>query len=214
MKVTVLITTYDREELLRKCIKSIKDSYYEDISIFVIVDGNKALYHKLLSENMPMLFNEERMDYVYAMNRALRHMEITDAILYASDDLEFAPDCISKAVQMLQENFPDGDGLIGLNQQNRRYGSKSAFGLVGKKFINRFPDCQMFCPKYVHYGSDTELGNYARSLGRFRFCEEAMLLHFIVKDETDRLVRPVRKIDEALRESRESKGLIWGKKFE
>jgi len=210
MKVTVLISTYNREEFLMKCIKSIKESYHKDVCIFIIVDGNKALYHKLLSENLSVLFNEERMDYVYSMNRALRHMEITDAVLYASDDIEFAPDCISKAVQALSENFPDGDGVIGLKQQNRPYGSKSAFGLVGNKFINRFPDRQIFCPKYIHYGSDTEIAVFARTLGRFMFCEEAILLHAKLKDETDRLARTVLKKDDILRKDREAKGLIWG----
>jgi len=41
MFVTILISTYDRLEPLRKCIKSIIESEHKNIEIFVVVDGNK-----------------------------------------------------------------------------------------------------------------------------------------------------------------------------
>jgi len=87
MFVTVLISTYDRLEPLRKCIKSIIESEYRDIEILVVVDGNRELFTKLLAEPINMVLNKERRDYVFSMNRGLREMEIKDAVLYASDDL-------------------------------------------------------------------------------------------------------------------------------
>lgn len=211
MLVTVLISTYDRLESLRKCIKSIIESEYEDVEIFVVVDGNKELFTKLLAEPINTILNKERMDYVFSMNRGLREMEIKDAVLYASDDLVFAPDCISQAVAALQKHFPDGDGLIGLAQTRI---TKGAFGLMGRKFIERFPNQQVFYPEYIHYAGDTELEQYAIFLNRFHWCKTAFVKHPTLKDSTYVFGHEIRPHDSAIYRARQAKGLLWGKSFE
>jgi len=211
MFVTVLISTYDRLEPLRKCIKSIIESEYRDIEILVVVDGNRELFTKLLAEPINMVLNKERRDYVFSMNRGLKEMEIKDAVLYASDDLIFAPDCISQAVAALQKHFPDGDGLIGLAQTRV---TKGAFGLMGRKFIERFPNQQVFYPEYIHYAGDTELEQYAIFLNRFYWCETAFVKHPTLKDSTYILGQEIRSHDSAIYRARQAKGLLWGKSFE
>jgi len=210
--VDVLISTYDRLRFLKECIQSIIDCDYKDVSILVVVDGNEALLKPLTSEPVKVVFNRERKDYVISMNKLLT-VSKGDAVLFASDDLEFAPDCISRAAQVMRNHFPDGDGLVGIRQLNRPHGSKSAFGLVGRKFVNRFPNNQMFCPDYVHYGSDTELGDFARSINRFIFCKEATVLHLNLRDKTDKLARTMFEKDGVTRRTRASKGLLWGREF-
>jgi len=212
LHIDILISTFDRLKYLKSCIQSIKNSDYKDVSILVAVDGNKHLLEPLASEPVEVVFNEERKDYVISMNKLLT-VSKGDAILFASDDLEFAPNCISTAVRAMHAIFPDGDGVIGIRQQNRPGGSKSAFCLVGRKFINRFPNNQMFCPDYVHYASDTEVGEFAAHLGRFRFCREAKLIHLNLRDKTDVLARTVLKKDDVTRKLRFAKGLLWGKNF-
>lgn len=208
MFVTILISTYDRLEPLRKCIKSIIEGEYKNIEIFIVVDGNRELFTKLFAEPINMILNKKRMDYVFSMNRGLKEMEIKDAVLYASDDLVFAPDCISQAVAALQKHFPDGDGLIGLAQTGI---TKGAFGLIGSKFIERFPNRRVFCPEYIHYGGDTELEHYAIFLNRFHWCETAFVEHPTLKDNTYILGHKFRLLDLATYNARKAKGLIWGK---
>lgn len=208
MFVTILISTYDRLEPVRKCIKSMIEGEYKNIEIFIVVDGNRELFTKLLVEPINMILNKERMDYVVSMNRGLREMEIKDAVLYASDDLVFAPDCISQAVVALQKHFPDGDGLIGLAQTRI---TKGAFGLMGRKFIERFPNQQVFCPEYTHWGGDTELEQYAIFLNRFYWCETAFVTHPTLKDSTYILGHKIRSHDSAIYRARQAKGLLWGK---
>lgn len=211
MFVTVLISTYDRLEPLRKCIKSIIESEYKNVEILVVVDGNRELFIKLLAEPIDMVLNKERRDYVFSMNKGLREMEIKDAVLYASDDLIFAPDCISQAVAALQKHFPDGDGLVGLAQTRI---TKGAFGLMGRKFIERFPKQQVFYPKYIHYAGDTELEQYAVFLKRFYWCKTAFVTHPTLKDNTYILGQKIRSHDSAIYRARQAKGLLWGKEFE
>ncbi|GAG03422.1 unnamed protein product, partial [marine sediment metagenome] len=118
MHVDVVIPTYDRLEPLKRCIKSIVDNNYKDVSILVIVDGNKKMVDGLKDEPIEILFNPERMDYVISMNKAIKHSK-ADAVIYASDDLIFQSDCISNTVKAMEEHFPDTDGLITLKQSHK-----------------------------------------------------------------------------------------------
>jgi len=212
MHVDVIISTYDRFKPLKKCIKSITDSDYKDVSIFVVVDGDRLLFNKLLGEPITMIFNKERMDYIFSMNRVLREMEQTNAVLYGSDDLIFRPDCISNAVKAMKERFPDTDGLVALKQRNKEGGA--AFGLLGRKFINRFPDSAVFCPEFIHYAGDTELKRFARSIDKFYQCKEAVVNHLRLEDRTTELVHEVKIHDKQLYKKRKNKRLLWGHSFE
>ena len=213
MHVDILIPTYDRLEPLKKCIKSIMDGDYKDVSIFIIVDGNRSLFNKLLGEPATIILNEKRMDYVFSMNRALREMGEVDAVLYASDDLIFWPDCISNAVKAMKEHFPDTDGLVVLKRESKPE-KGAAFGLLGKKFINRFPDSAVFCPDYIHYGSDSELWRVARHFERIYRCGEAVVDHLRSRDNTDMLAREVKRRDKRTYSRRRQGRLLWGKNFE
>lgn len=211
MHIDILIPTYDRLEPLKKCIKSIVDSDYKNLSTVIIVDGNKKMLDGLKDEPIEILFNPERMDYVFSINKAMKHTA-GDAVLYASDDLLFWPDCISNAVKAMKEHFPDTDGLVVLKQVHKESGS--AFGLLGRKFINRFPDSAVFCPEFIHYAGDTELKRFARSIERFYQCREAIVDHSRPHDNTRTLAREVKRHDKRTHSRRKERRFIWGYNFE
>ena len=196
---------------MKKCIKSIVDGNYKDTSIFVIVDGNKEIIDGLKGEPIEILFNPERMDYIISMNKAMKRTK-GDAVIYASDDLIFHHYCISNAVKAMKEHFPDTDGLIALKQVNKESGT--AFGLLGRKFINRFPDSAVFCPDYIHYASDTELGRMAKRFGLLHQCREAMIGHSKLHDNTYMLAREVKYHDKRIWSRRKKKRFLWGLNFE
>lgn len=211
MHVDVVISTYDRIEPLKRCIKSIVDNDYKDVSILVIVDGNKKMVDGLKGEPIKVLFNHERMDYVLSMNKAMKQTK-GDAVIYASDDLVFWPTCISNAVRAMKEHFPDTDGLIALKQVHKESGT--AFGLLGRKFISRFPDSAVFCPDYIHYGGDSELGRIAKHLERIHQCKEAIIDHSRLHDNTYNLALEVRNYDRRIYSRRKKKRFLWGFNFE
>ena len=212
MRVNVIIPTYNRLESLKRAVKSISESDYDDVCISIIVDGNRGMFTKILAEPANIILNEKRMDWVLSMNRALREMEDTDAVLYAADDLEFPPYAIPEAVEAMKEHFPDGDGLVGLNQNCA--GIDSAFGLMGRKFIERFPERQVFCPDYVHFVGDAELGAFAKSIGKFYFCSGVTLKHERnQQDETFRLGMAMWGRDLAMNLKRQVYRLLWGSNF-
>lgn len=212
MKVNIIIPTYDRAEKLERAIKSIIGGDHRDVEIFVIIDGNSGYRMDSVNSFVTVFRNEERKDWVYSMNRVLREMGDMDAAIYASDDLQFPSYALSKATAVLREQFPDGDGVISLKQSCA--GVDSAFGLMGGKFIERFPNRQVFCPDYIHYVSDVELGKFAKSINRFYFCGDVVLQHERANDKTRELGLKVLDIDRATEIERVRRGFLWGRTFE
>jgi len=211
MHVSVVIPTLDRQKLLSRTIKSIRASSYKDLTIVIIVDGNPDLLKA--ARRMPadtVMWNEKRQDWIRSMNRALASID-DGAVLYASDDLVFEPRCIEHAVQRLKRKTPKGDGLVPINQDVR--GCSTAFGLLGRAFIERFPQRAVFCPDYIHYCSDAELGRFTRSIGRLFMCDEARVTHYRPKDNTYRTAKPVEQRDLGYQRMRVAEGLLWGKSF-
>jgi len=211
MHVNIIIPTWNRPQLLSQTISSITKSIYKDYSIIVIVDGNLKLVDLLIKQPVMIIVNRERQDWVYSMNKGLR-LAVSDAVMYASDDLVFSPSCLAVAVATLKEKFPDGNGLIGINQTV--IGCSSAFGLMGRKFINHFPNRQVFCPDYIHLASDFEIGKYARTNKIFYYCKEAVMNHHRLRDETWQRVAKLKNRDLQIQTQRAERNLIWGNSFE
>lgn len=212
MRVNVMISTYDRAKSLKNTVESIFDGDHKDVCVSIMMDGNISLSRQLNHHPARIFLNEERMDYVFSMNRLLQESEDTEGVIYASDDLVFPPYAISEAAEAMEEHFPDGDGLVGLNQNCQ--GIDSAFGLMGRKFIERFPERQVFCPDYVHFVSDAELGAFTKSIGKFYFCSGVTLKHERnQQDETFRLGVGMWGRDMAMHVKRYQKGFLWGSNF-
>jgi hypothetical protein len=147
-----------------------------------------------------------------------------DIVIWAGDSCEWTSDVVGICCATMAERFPDLDGCLGLYQTNlddleniREF----CFMAVGRRFINRFPGAAVFCPLYDHFCGDTELGLYAKSLGRFHYERRATCLHHIPgysplgsADDTHRRSHRVAGQDLALYESRQKNGILWGQQFD
>ena len=189
---------------------------YKDKIIWICFDGNmdslKEIREYSPGPNINFVFNKRRRDVVISYNKIMGMIKNSGAILYASDDLVFYPQTITIAVNQLQRMFPDTDGVIGLNQyqDGRMKGRKYAFALMGRKFVERYPDYMVFCPDYIHFNSDREIGFHAKTLNRFHFCPEAKIVHIRLKDNTTALGRVVYARDKAVYRERQARKILWG----
>lgn len=211
MTVNIIIPTHDRPISLKRTVDSILKGDYKDVRIYIVIDGNAHLSFDFPYFSVVILRNEQRMDWIYSVNRALKEMVPADAVLAASDDLIFPGNALTKATEVLKEWFPDGDGVISLKQSCP--GVDSAFGFMGKKFIERFPDNQVYCPDYIHYVSDVELGNFAKSINKFYYCNDVVLQHARPTDKTRELGLTVLTEDRLMATERKKQGLLWGRNF-
>lgn len=211
-KVTVVIPSCSSERipLLMRTIESIQSGSYENVRIVIVADGNKEIYKRVRKkQKVSALLNKKRKDWTISVNRALKQFD-SDYYIYASDDLIFPPDCIKGAVETMDKHFPDGFGLVTISKKNR-----CPFALVGRKFVDHFPDRQLFCPDYVHYGGDSELMRAVTKLGVFAYPpnRENQVKHFRMKDETWRIARRIRTRDRTVFYKRQKKEYLWGVDF-
>ncbi len=210
MKIGIVIPTYKREEKLKRCLASLAKQTHKDIVVYV--------YHDDLRKFAIGIWNEWLKAWP-------TQFPLVDAFCYLCDDVEVDQTCFEAVNKLMMNRWPDTDGVVGLHQKNianMNGWCQSAMGVVGRKFADRFPDRKIFCPVYQRFHFDSELGQYARSVGRFEYCLEASLWHHHPvyetneMDETHRLVRDPQLVaaDTAMYKVRHENGLIWGKTFE
>lgn len=96
-----------------------------------------------------------------------------------------------------------------------------SFFYIGKHvFEKHFPTGEIFCPDYYHFFGDTELGEFANSLGVFHYLPKATIKTYhpnagnAPRDLTNVLSRCKAKEDREIRKLRQKKELLWGSSFE
>jgi hypothetical protein len=204
LAVDIVIPTWQRTEKLARCLASIERQTYPNIRVHPIEDT-------------------DRLFAFGVWNRFLRDWapgsDAGDLFVYLCDDVELDPGCIAAAVDAMRA---DTDYVVGFHQSNifgKGGWCRSAMGMVGRAFAERYPDRQVFCPDYSRFHADSELGQYARLAGRFTYCQEASLVHFHpahcpeAMDETHRAVRTAAEVtrDRETWNERVRRGLLWGR---
>jgi len=205
-----------RTPMLIKGIESIQANTYKNVHVIVVADGNLDIFETTgtyfenkKSENVTIILNKERRDWVFSVNRVFKEFD-SDYYIYAADDLFFPRACIEYAMIKMGERFPDGFGVVGIGKKH-----KCAFGLFGRKFVEHFPNRQVFCPDYIHYGSDSELLQTINKMGKIAQIAHrpSSVAHHHMKDETQRLAEGFRVRDQAIFRQRTEMGLSWGIDF-
>jgi len=188
MKVTVIIPSCSPQRilLLTGTIDSILTSTYKDVYPVIIADGNKEIY-KTIKEK-----------YYMRLLGVFLNVDRKDWVY-----------SINHVLKSLKSDYYS-DGVVSIGRKNR-----CVFGLMGNKFINRFPDRQVFCPDYIHYCSDSELLGTVKRLGKLTYPpdRQCQVKHFRMKDETWRLARRARTRDREIHRERQEKGYQWGIDF-
>ena len=214
--VEVIICTRNRRQKLLRTIKTVPGMVSGvPVKITVVCDGDAetALYAIGMSQVSKVIFLREHLGQVIGRNMAIQASR--DAVLYATDDIEFQPGSIDVAVLAFVRKFPDGDGVVGFNQVNHTKFSKSGVALVGHRFVCRYPEKQLFYPGYYHFACQ-EIERAAVSLGKFLFCEAATLIHHHPSqeagevDDTHYEARKFKTTDRKLSNVRLRSGLTWG----
>ena len=149
-----------------------------------------------------------------------------DIVIMAADHLEFKPQCIDVIRESFTKQFPDLDGVVGLNLVNLPHTeriSEYCFLALGRKFIGRFTaDGKyqgVFCPEYYHFYGDTEFGLYAEKIGKFHYDERAAVFTWhpnagnARRDRTYSASRSRKGFDDAMWRLRQAAGLYWGESF-
>jgi len=172
--ITITIPSTGRPKKLRDCLNSID---YKNVQISLGVRGAQDV-PKYLDKAVSVYSSE---NYPVKIQNDLSYLApYCSHILPVTDDIEFEPGAILKAVKMLNEKFPDGDGIVGFDIRNMNDKQKCpyAFMLIGNRFFNERLNRVLLYPEYWHFFADVELGETANRLGLFASCKEAGIIHY------------------------------------
>jgi len=96
-----------------------------------------------------------------------------DLIVYMGDNDIPQPNFLILAVLKMIKEFPEMDGLVGLNDMHW-HGEFATHFLISKKLLP-YLDNEIFYHGYYHCGVDNELTERCRKIGKYVWCEEAKL---------------------------------------
>lgn len=217
-QIDIIIPTRNRWEKLSRCLKSIPREFADVIlNVIVICDGDCDTAQRLmaLSDGVvnQIIFVQVHSGSVFCRNLATQCAE--DAVLYATDDIEFKSGAIETAIRSMRKNFSDEDGIIGFSQISGGAFSPAGVALVGQAFLQRYPNRKLFCPLYFHF-SCQEIERLGKKLGKLVLEKDAVLAHYHPNwnrkefDNTHSEARIYRKKDLQISSDRRAKKLIWG----
>lgn len=217
-QIDIIIPTRNRWTKLNRCLKSIPQEIPDIIlNMIVICDGDSETAQKLMvsSDGLvnQVLFVRKQRGSVFCRNLATQCAE--DAVLYATDDIEFKDGAIEAAISSMKKNFPNEDGIIGFSQISGGGFSPAGVALVGQPFLMRYPNRKLFYPLYFHF-SCQEIERLGKKLGKLVLEKDAVLAHYHPNwnrrefDNTHSEARLYRNKDRHISSNRRAKKLIWG----
>ena len=220
MKIDIVIPTYKRYKKLIRCLESIP--HQDNLKVWIYCDNkDKDTYNKIKHFHSNAYLLEEQYRAFGIWNFHLKWRFFSDIFCYLCDDTRVYAETFTHIHRHFIEKFPDTDGVVTFKQSNLSSGSDSAMGCIGKKFIDRYPYRQAFCPNYKSFFADTEIGDYAKKLGKFHYGEDCLIEHYHPSiypqemDDTHKTIRDKEKdIDIKINQKRKNKGLLWGENFE
>lgn len=231
MKLNIILPTYHRREKLLACLGSINDArkLIDDFNYTYVYYSDKVDlekdYQGFMTYNwiLPRLLEKEYKASRF-WNDHFREQK-ADIYIYINDDIIFEINCLKRVVDLMNTHFPDLDGVVAITQDNipENQACKTAFGAIGAKFIERFPDSKVMCEDYNSFYFDQELGEYAEKIEKLFYSRDKevapLLTHFHpaffkdMMDETHTWNRKTLNKDKVTHNRRVQKKLLWGESF-
>ena len=108
--VSVLIPTYNRKELLRRAIDSVRLQDYKNIEIYITdnasTDGTFDIMNEYMKIDGRIIYNrrETNTGPLYNCSEAYSHLKGKYAVILCDDDYFISKTFISNAVKVMEEN--------------------------------------------------------------------------------------------------------------
>jgi hypothetical protein len=171
--ISVLIPTKGRPDKLARCVNSINAC----CEILILATSPEDISQQTLDDERVTIYYDGNLSVIQAQNFLASKSKYN--IMPTSDHTEYMFDSITEARKLLYSEF-DGYGVVGFNVINVD-ANDDAFVLVGREWYERHG---LYCPEYQHFYADTELGDTAKKMMRFAFCENAVINSHVEHDAT------------------------------
>lgn len=220
MRLDVVLPTLNRKNKLTACVESISKARKQyDVNLHIYF-SRKEDFIDYTEEWIQSKYTDYRKCTIF-WNEHLKQMK-ADAMAYFNDDILVNENTFDELYQTFLNKFVDYDGVMGINQSNipKEKGLQSAFGVIGSKYADRFPDRQVWCPDYYRFYGDAELMKFAKSINKFYYAENVQITHLHpshvqhTADSTHSMVRKWRTKDGEIKHKREILNkLLWGREW-
>ena len=196
MQLDITIPTLNRITKISNCLRSIEKSKWDnniEVHVYFSVEKEMTKISEKFRQPWMHFYLLKSYRVPEFWNAHLLKMK-ADAMAYLNDDVVIPLKGIKKIIECYEQHFPEFDGIMGLNQSLESSTNKEgAFGVIGKKYTERFPNKQVFPQPYYRFYADEELELYAKSIGKFKYDKEAKIIHlhgsFYGKDNIHHEVR-------------------------
>lgn len=162
-KVSICIPTLGRPEKLHRLLEAIKvNAQYDNYEIIVKADefppnnvGAPTMLARCVAESTGEL------------------------VMFLGNDVVPRPGFLREAVFCMIRNFPELDGMVGLNDEfwKGNEGHVSPHWLASKKLLSWLPGGNFFETEFYHTGVDNILQAQCERAKKYVWCERAKILH-------------------------------------
>lgn len=168
----VIIPTKGRPDMLNTAVQSFLRTT-TDSQLCVTFDDEKETYWN--SPRVSSLRTPERMGYWGVLNYTIDLFPYP-LVGYFANDVIFHPGWEGEAVKSFNKHFPDGRGLLAL--QDDVWGDfHAAHGIISLSWLDVLYGRPEFPGIYGHHYGDSELTQFTKDLHRFKYCPTARVEH-------------------------------------
>jgi len=153
-QISIILPTIGRPEGLKRCLDSISKLNYPEENIEIIV-----------IEDKPRIGVPQRM--VEGVKRSTG-----EYIVYASNDMEFEPNCILRALRHKEALIAFNAGPVLPDE-----GNICEHFIFRKDFLPKVGG-EIFCTEFNHVGVDNLLWEKCKILNEAVWCREAKVIHY------------------------------------
>lgn len=219
MKVSIIIPTCKRPQMLSRMLASLKEttSGY-DVETIVIVDND------IVSANVAMEYGCDIVEHcnyrrgaLYCWNRGLQLSDATNSkniVVPAGDDQVFHDGWLGYALESHQERL-GGYGVVGMNDLAYNGNTQLAtMVLFDRQFCKDYLGGVIAPPVYLYYCVDSEINAIAKEMNKFYWDERSKVEHLhsahnkrpVDDHDIERLSANMAEIDNKLFEERKAEG--------
>ena len=127
--VSVIITTYNRLELLKKALKSVQKQSYDNIEIIVVDGSDNKLTENYISNDGSIIYAKSKKNHPNILRNLGLECSNGDFIAFLDDDDTWEKEKIEKQIQCFQNNdiglCYTGKNVLDKNDQKINYSYKS-----------------------------------------------------------------------------------------
>jgi hypothetical protein len=178
INMTSIILATKNSQTLQKCLDAIFFNTNQNETSFKIILCNAGRPIKIDNcTGMPVIIEDVRNKCTCLVSQFNHGFSLVDDFFVTFPDDHFVQTSWLKfAHEDFEDNFPDGNGFLILNEM-RRNGAMGELVLTRKSFINDFLDGVYFDSRFKHFRCSPELYDRAKQTGKTAYSARSMIQH-------------------------------------